>query len=291
VTVTASIIVPAYNESTTIADTIESLLALTGPDHEILIVDNGSTDDTRDVVREYAESHRHLTLLVEDEVQGSYAARNRGIDRATGEVLAFLDADETVDEDWLTVALGAVEDRGVDYLGCRVDLTPDEDTLVARYNAHTGFPVATYLERERYAPTCALLVRRAVFEDVGRFDGRLISGGDVEFGQRVHAAGYDQGYAADAVVRHPARSSLEPLVKKNVRVGRGFCQKQRYYPERYGSPGVPPKPSGSGSDERSEPDARRLRLAFTVLSLAMLACRGIGYCFEFLAGSRRDRER
>lgn len=126
---------------------------------------------------------------------------------AESDVLAFLDADETVDEDWLETALGAMQEQDVDYLGCNVELTCPEDTLVGRYNARTGFPVEEYLEDQNYAPTCALLVRRKVFEDVGPFDARLISGGDREFGDRVHDAGYEQGYAENATVYHPARTS------------------------------------------------------------------------------------
>jgi len=182
-----------------------------------------------------------------------------------------------------------MDEQGVDYLGCNVELMLPEDTLVGRYNAHTGFPVEQYLEEEQYAPTCALLVRREVFEDVGRFDARLISGGDREFGERVHEAGYDQGYAEDATVYHPARTSFKSLAKKNFRVGRGFCQKQRYYPERFGKPGIPPTPTGSsGGDAGDEPDSLFDRLAFTFLSIAMLACRGLGYYYEFFVGDERD---
>ncbi|ELZ39416.1 glycosyltransferase, type 2 [Halorubrum tebenquichense DSM 14210] len=182
-----------------------------------------------------------------------------------------------------------MDEQGVDYLGCNVELTLPEDTLVGRYNAHTGFPVKQYLENENYAPTCALLVRREVFEEVGFFDARLISGGDREFGERVHEAGYDQGYAEDAVVYHPARTRFESLAKKNFRVGRGFCQKQRYYPERYGTPGIPPRPSGSGNDdEEGDELSLATRLAFAFLSFAMLTCRGLGYYYEFLFGEERD---
>ena len=284
-----SIVVPVYNDPDGVSQTLDSLAKQGTLSAELLVVDNGSTDETRDVIRSYTAEHDNVHLLVEDEIQGSYAARNKGIQHADGDVLAFLDADETVDEDWLDTALEAMDEQGVDYLGCNVKLTLAEDTLVGRYDKRTGFPVEQYLEEEHYAPTCALLVKREVFEDVGRFDARLISGGDREFGERVHEAGYDQGYAADATVYHPARTSLESLAKKNFRVGRGFCQKQRYYPERYGDPGLPPRPSGPTGDEDSEePDSAFTRLAFAFLSIAMLACRGLGYYYGFVFGETRD---
>jgi glycosyltransferase involved in cell wall biosynthesis len=89
-----SIIVPVYNGSRTIDALLTSLLALDYPpdQHEILIVDNKSTDDTRQRIQRYP-----VTLLEETEIQGSYAARNRGIEAAQGEILAFTDADCVVE--------------------------------------------------------------------------------------------------------------------------------------------------------------------------------------------------
>ncbi|GAB7095458.1 glycosyltransferase [Halolamina litorea] len=283
-----SVVAPVYNDPEGIADTLDALVVQIHDDHEILVVDNGSTDDTRDVIRNYTQDHENVHLLVEDEIQSSYAARNKGIRHADGDVLGFIDADETVGDDWLETALRAMDEQDADYLGCNVELTLPQDTIVGRYNARTGFPVEQYLETEHYAPTCALLVRREVFEEVGTFDARLISGGDREFGERVHEAGYEQGYAEDAVVYHPARTSFEALAKKNVRVGRGFCQKQRYYPDRFGKPGIPPTPSGPGDDDEDAPDSAFTRLAFAFLSIAMLACRGLGYYYEFLLGEKRE---
>jgi glycosyltransferase involved in cell wall biosynthesis len=280
---TCSIIVPVYNDPTGIDDILGAIASQTVDRYEVVVVDNGSTDETREVAGAYADRNDHVTLLVEDEVQGSYAARNEGIRRSTGDVFAFLDADETVADDWLETVLAAMTAGDADYLGCHVDLTipDDENTLTARYNAHTGFPVEQYLARHRYAPTCALFVRREVFEDVGLFDPRLLSGGDMEFGNRVDAAGYEMGYCADAVVNHPVRSSFHSLYGKNVRVGRGHCQLQRYYPERYGEPPIPPRhpPLDTDAPEISPRD----RLAFGALSTAMTAARASGYARELVS--------
>lgn len=285
-----TIVIPVFNDPTGIRRTAKSVLAAGGGGlAQIIVVDNGSTDRTKQSAEEVLDDYRFANLHTENEIKGSYAARNKGIQHAEGDILAFLDADETVDEEWLDTALGAMREQDVDYLGCNVELTLPEDTLVGRYNTRTGFPVEQYLEEEHYAPTCALLVRREVFDDVGRFDARLTSGGDREFGERVYDAGYNQGYAEDATVYHPARTSFKSLARKNFRVGRGFCQKQRYYPERYGKPGIPPTPSGSsGGDDEGEHDSLFTRFAFTFISLAMLACRGMGYYYQFLFGEERD---
>ena len=280
-----AVVVPVYNDPEGIRTTLDSLLAQsTDRDYRIVVVDNDSTDRTPEVVRSYDDDR--VTLRRETDVQSSYAARNTGIEAADADVLAFVDADMTVPEDWLDKALSAFEAAGADYMGCRVELTlPDDPSLAARYDHHTGFPVEGYLEQQGFAPTCCLFVRRKVFADVGRFDERLVSGGDKEFGNRVSEAGYEQHFASDATMYHPTRNSLPELVSKDRRVGRGLCQLQRYHPDRYGAPGVPPRPSGI---KRPEPDLPlRDRLAFGSLSTFLTGVRALGYYEEYLAGERR----
>lgn len=234
-----SVIVPVYNDPEGIRITLDSLLTQTYPteEYEVLAVDNGSTDGTRDVIRGFADTHDHVHLLVEDEVQGSYAARNHGIRDASGSVCAFLDADVTVEPDHIARGVETLEERNVDYLACNVRLYPPEErTLAGAYDERFAFPVERYFEKWNYGPTCGLFVRRSVFEEVGRFDERLVSGGDAEFGDRVHRAGRPQAFACDLVVYHPVRSSVRALVGKNLRIGRGTYQRRYHHPDRYGSP-------------------------------------------------------
>ena len=278
-----SLVVPVYNDPEGISTTLESFLEQSINDFRIVVVDNGSTDRTPNVVRSYDDDR--LTLVHEREVQSSYAARNTGIRNTNAEILAFVDADMTVPEDWLESALHTFESTDADYMGCNVELTlPENPPLSARYDHHTGFPVQQYLEHQHFAPTCCLFTRREVFEDVGLFDHRLESGGDKEFGNRVHEAGYDLHFAEDVTMYHPTRSSLSAHVKKDRRVGRGLCQLQRYHPDRYGTPGVPPRPSGIKRPERDLP--LKDRLAFGALSRLLTAVRGIGYYQEYLTGGR-----
>jgi GT2 family glycosyltransferase len=280
---TVAVVVPVYNDPEGVTRTLRSLDsahadAPVAP--SVTVVDNASTDDTRGVVEAFEPTRVDVRLHSETAVQSSYAARNAGI-RATADadVLAFVDADVTVAEDYVDRALAHLHDHDLDYLGCHVDLAIEGDrTLTARYNAHTGFPIEGYVARHRYAPTCSLFVRREVFEDVGLFDPRLVSGGDMEFGNRVDDAGYELGYCADAVATHPVRDSLRTLYDKNVRVGRGHCQLQRYYPERYGTPPMPPRHASLDGDAPDLPF--RDRLAFGALDRAMLAARASGYARE-----------
>ncbi|WP_254538927.1 glycosyltransferase [Halomarina litorea] len=238
-TLFVSVIVPVYNDPEGVRVTLESLTEQTYGNYEIIVVDNRSTDDTRDVAAEFADRFDTVTVLDERREQSSYAARVRGIRYASGDVFAFIDADMTVERNWLDAAIERMDDDGLDYMACNVQLyTPGEESLVGKYNRLNGFPIDRYISTFHFAPTCCLFVRREVIETVGPFDTRFVSSGDREFGHRVHAAGFDLGYAEDVPMYHPTRTTLSALVKKAVRIGRGKQQLRQYYPERYGNPAL-----------------------------------------------------
>lgn len=280
---TVAVVVPAYEDPDGVAATLDSLLSQeTDRTFPIHVVDNDSSDHTPDVVRSYVSDR--ITLLHETDIQSSYAARNTGIRNTGAEILAFVDADMSVPGDWLESALHAFESTDVDYMGCNVELTlPDKPSLPARYDHHTGFPVKHYLMQQHFAPTCCLFVRRSVFREVGLFDPRLISAGDKEFGNRVHDASYDMHYADAITVYHPTRDSLRELVAKDIRVGRGLCQLQRYHTDRYGSPGMPPRPSGAKSPKPSIPIEDRL--TFGAFGTLLTGVRAMGYFRELISPS------
>lgn len=95
-----SIITPCYNGAKYIGETIDSVISQTYPDWEMIIVDDGSKDNSAQIVREYAEKDSRITL-VQQENAGSAAARNNGIRRAEGQYIALLDADDLWHPDFL----------------------------------------------------------------------------------------------------------------------------------------------------------------------------------------------
>jgi glycosyltransferase AglI len=230
-----SVVIPVFNDPDGLRETVTSLAGQTLPQSqfEIVIVDNGSTDGTFEVAQLLAV-HSPGFVIAEREraYRSSYAARNRGIRRARGDIICFVDADMTVPPAYLQGVRDALA-SGIDYLGCRVMLYADRATTAAQYNQAFGFRVQEYLLKDHFAPTCCLSVRRAVLERVGFFDARLESGGDLEFGGRVHAAGFHQDYAPDIVLRHPARTTFRALLNKSRRTARGLAQLHHYHPGRY----------------------------------------------------------
>ena len=83
---------------------------------------------------------------------------------------------------------------------------------------------------------------------------------------------------------HPTRNSLDALVSKDHRVGRGLCQLQRHHSDRYGTLGIPPRPTGVKRPDRTLP--LRDRIAFGALSTALTGIRGVGYYDEYLTGTK-----
>jgi len=285
-----SIVIPVYNDPGGIGTTLETLLARTHEAVEIVVVDNGSDDETPEVVAGYANGSKHPKLIFERDIQSSYAARNTGIEYANADIICFLDADQRVTDGWLEAALAQLDAKDAHYLAPNIELeTPENPTRTAQYNQVSGFPIEDFLEYHQYAPTSCLFVTRELLEDVGHFDERLVSGGDLEFGNRVYDAGYDLVFAPDSTVIHPARADFRSLWKRNVRIGRGHCQLQRYYPDRYGRVGIPPRPSGIRTDQY---DGSLHPLVYRSIALSMTGARGVGYgreCLSVLADRIRNR--
>ncbi|MBI5161410.1 MAG: glycosyltransferase family 2 protein [Micrococcales bacterium] len=111
-----SIVIPAFNEERTIGDCVEAALAQTSPAHEILVVDNRSTDATVPVIESLIAAHPNapLRLLHQDAVQGLVPTRDAGLDAATGEVLGRIDADSVLEPGWVAQVQRIFADPRVD---------------------------------------------------------------------------------------------------------------------------------------------------------------------------------
>ena len=291
-----SVVIPVYNDPEGIRATLDSLVEQSAPAdrHELIVVDNGSTDDTRRVVREYCDTVDNLRLLVEDDIQSSSAARNRGVEAAAGPVIAFVDADMVVGATWVADVARRMAETDAAYLACDVTLFTDaEEGVVAEYNRHNDLHVERFIEELSFAPTCCLVARRELFEELGRFDSRIHSGGDVEFGNRVAAAGHRLRYCPDIEMYHPTRTTLGALLRKARRVGRGKTQLRRNHPDRYGSPHLgafnpmeflPPRPGFLRRSIRSWSELPAWKkLVFFLLSYITSLAKAYGQLLELVA--------
>lgn len=194
--------------------------------YEVVVVDNGSEKALDSVIKPF-----EFSRLLKEELPGSYRARNTGVLAAKGDILGFTDSDCTPARDWIEKGVNALmKDPQAGLIGGKIKLVfknPEAKNLAEIYERVTAFHQNKYIEDARFAATANAFSYKEVFNTVGLFDGNLKSGGDYEWGNRVFLAGYKQHYAENAIVTHPARSSLKDLIKKSRRLAGGGAQIRR----------------------------------------------------------------
>jgi|WetSurMetagenome_2_1015567.scaffolds.fasta_scaffold03294_3 glycosyltransferase involved in cell wall biosynthesis len=217
-----SVVIPAFNAGKHIGKLLDSLDAVEYPKDllEVIVVDNGSSDDTVQVVRQHS-----VSLVTEASLHNPGTARNAGVRRAKGEVIAFIDADCFATGSWIVAALATMHEQQADVVAGRVQW----DYSTPR-NAAEFFDSLVHLRNDITVPkngtavTANLLVRAAVFQKTGLFP-EWKAGEDGAFCLRAAAAGYRLVYSNDVVVVHKPRK-FRSLLRKAWRVGsyyRNLC--------------------------------------------------------------------
>lgn len=218
-----SVIIPVYNDNQRLSLCLEALDRQTyhRDAYEIIVVDNNSEENVASVVEKFDR-----VKLVYEPRPGSYIARNRGLELAQGEVIAFTDSDCIPQSQWIEKGV----ERLLSMTNCglvagRIDLffkNPNAPTPVEIFESvELNFNQDQKLENDRYGMTANVFTFRRVLDDVGFFDGRLKSGGDRHWGEKVYEAGYEQIYDDEALVLHPARHSFADLRKRIARLTGG----------------------------------------------------------------------
>jgi glycosyltransferase involved in cell wall biosynthesis len=217
---TISIIIPFYNSEPYISRCIESLLAQTYPlqNCEIIFVDNNSTDRSAEIVRRYPE----ITLITESK-QGSYAARNRGIAQAKGDIIALTDPDCVCVPHWLDSIVTAMQVPEVGLLLGSRRYASDSVylTLLAAYETEkTRFVTSQGIKELYYGYTNNMAVRRTVFDRIGVFPER-VRGGDTIFVRKAVEAFGSQlvRYCLGMEVRHLEVTDLRDYYQKHAIYG------------------------------------------------------------------------
>lgn len=234
-----SVVVPVRDGAESLAGCLRALAGQRYPPdrREVVVVDNGSARPPVEVVAAHDGAR-----LVHEAQPGSYRARNTGLREARGDVVAFTDADCRPCPDWLAAGVACLAaDPAVGAVAGRVRVTPHDTRrprAVELYEIRHAFPQAAYVSGRHFGATANLFARRAVIDDVGAFDPRLVSGGDREWGARVHDAGYLVRYCESAVVEHPARETWAALYDKFIRVHRGALELRRRVGEETRAPGA-----------------------------------------------------
>lgn len=232
---TISVVIPVRSDPVGLQHTLRSLMDqdCDAGQYEVIVVVNGPADDTYTVAKSMEQSNGTRVSVLRQETGGSYAARNTGIASARGSIICFVDADMSVPREYLRLIKRYFANADIQYLGCNVQLIAKRNSLATLFDRVFGFQVQAYLSRSRFAPTCCLAVRHDLFARVGLFDARLLSGGDCEFGRRVHEQGIAQHFGTLITLQHPARTTLMAMAKKMRRVARGVATLVHLYPARF----------------------------------------------------------
>jgi len=206
-----SVVIPHLNQPGMLARCLASLAAGDRVPDEVIVVDNGSA--TLPVA--ICAAHPGVQLLQEP-TPGPGPARNRGAAQATGDILAFIDADCLADRGWLAAAAVAMADPGAEILGGDVRIAladPARLTMLEAYESIYAYRMDRYIAREGFTGTGNLVVRRDVLTAVGPFAGIDVAE-DRDWGKRATGAGHQIRYVAGMKVYHPARARFSDLCQK-----------------------------------------------------------------------------
>ncbi len=229
-----SVIVCTHNGSRTIRDCFEGLLKLRYPNFDVIVVNDGSSDETAAIAKEYGFG------LISTENRGLGSARNTGLESATGEIVAYLDDDAYPDPDWLNYLVAAF--LSTPHVGVGgPNISPVGDGPIADCVANApGGPVHVLLsDREaEHIPGCNMAFRKAALKAIGGFDPRFrAAGDDVDVCWRLQEQGWTLGYSPAAVVWHHRRNSVGAYWRQQQGYGKAEALLEKKWPEKYNGAG------------------------------------------------------
>lgn len=191
-----SVIIPCLNAARTMSQQLDALARQSVKPWEVIVADNGSTDQTREIVSQYANQFSNLRIVDASFRKGASHARNIGADAATGDYLAFCDADDVVSEHWLFELQAAFAEHS--FLASRFDYKLLNERSFNN-NQDTG------LQNFRipflpFAGGCGLAIRRSLHQAVSGFDESLSYYEDVDYCLRVQLLGEPLVFVPGALV-------------------------------------------------------------------------------------------
>ncbi|MFP4579311.1 MAG: glycosyltransferase [Candidatus Sumerlaeia bacterium] len=216
-----SIVVPAYNAETHIRACLESLLAQEYPTGKMerVIVDNMSTDNTINIIRQYGMEPLRC------EKRGPSAARNSGIQKASGEIVAFLDSDAIADPQWLKELVAGFEDPAIWAIGgkiepARIESGPELHAQLTRMLDQEKHLAEKGTFMLPFVATANAAFRKKALMAVGGFDENFLVGEDADLCWRLQETGGKLAYAEQARVRHYHRSQRPQYFRQIFQYGK-----------------------------------------------------------------------
>ncbi len=230
-----SVVICAYNAADTLEDCLSSLQRLRYPDYEVIVINDGSRDATPEIAARYP------VRLISVPNGGLSAARNLGLRAATGEIVAYTDADTRVDEDWLAYLVQPFLTADVVGVG-GPNVVPPDDGWVAQCVARSpGGPTHVLLNDTvaEHIPGCNMAFRKWALEEIGGFDPTYIKAGDdVDICWRLQARGWHLAFSPAALVWHHHRNSARAYWRQQVGYGEGESFLAQRHQEKFNERGL-----------------------------------------------------
>jgi GT2 family glycosyltransferase len=225
-----SVVVALHNAASTLEDCLSSLEQLRYPNYEVIVVNDGSTDESAAIIERFP--FRSITT----ENSGVSASRNRGWQAATGEIVAYIDSDARADPDWLSYLANVFLGSDVAAVG-GPNPVPKEDGWIAQcvYRSPGG-PTQVMFDDvfAEHVPGCNMAFRRDVLEQIGGFDPIFRhAGDDVDACWRILERNWQIGFSPSAVVWHHRRPSARAYWKQQVGYGVAESLLERKHPNKF----------------------------------------------------------
>lgn len=232
-----SVIIPCYNAADTIATQLAALASQRWSEPwEVIVSDNGSTDELMAIVEQYREQLPNLRIVDASARRGQPYALNVGARAATGDALAFCDADDEVAPGWVA-AMGEALSK-YDFVAGRLETEKLNKSWVQKARRglqQDGLQAYKYPSYLPHAAGCSLGLKRSLYEAIGEFDESLPLLHDTDYCWRVQLAGTELHFVPNAVVHYRFRNTLSGVYRQ----ARGYAEYNVLLYKRYRPLGMP----------------------------------------------------
>ena len=232
-----SVIVPCFNAADTIPNQLEALANQQWSEPwEVIVADNGSTDDSVTIVEQYQEKLPNLLIVDASDKSGRAHACNIGVLAAASDAIAFCDADDEVAPEWVA-AMGEALSQ-YDFVACRLDDEKLNEPWTLKYRRsgqRDGLQKDEYLCYLPHAAGASLGVKRSAYDAVGGFDESILILEDTDFCWKIQLKGVELQFVPEAVVHYRFRHTLDGIYRQARGYGEGHVLLYKKY-KSLGSP-------------------------------------------------------
>jgi len=209
-----SIIIPAYNSEKTLKQCLESILDQTYINYEVIVVDNNSTDKTKDIIKDFQDRDEKVKYLFEP-YKARGAARNTGEKEAEGEIILMTDSDCIVSNDWIGEMIKAIRDYDA-VQGFEQNISDDFWSRCRRVVSLEKFEKMNKNEIIGKIDTKNFAIKKYVLKKIGLTGRKYFSGNDTELSIKLAKNNCKVKFLKEVKVKHFYPDSLKQVIKKQI---------------------------------------------------------------------------